>query len=132
TGQVFLGQRLACAQCHHHPYEKWSQDDYWGFAAYFGRLGRKNMMVPGGVQNQPVAIQAIFNRSSGAVVNKRTGQAAVMKALDAPPETAVPGDVDPRQKLVGWMVEAKNPIFPNAVVNPYSPPFFRPPILHPL
>src|SRR5262249_22636683 len=35
--QVFLGQRLQCAQCHHHPYEKWSQDDYWGLAAFFAR-----------------------------------------------------------------------------------------------
>jgi hypothetical protein len=132
TGQVFLGQRLACAQCHHHPYEKWSQDDYWGFAAYFGRVGRKNMQVPGGVQNQPVAIQAIFNRSSGAVVNKRTGQAAVMKALDAPPETAVPGDVDPRQKLVDWMVETKNPFFGKAVVNRYWAHFFGRGIVDPL
>ena len=39
TAQVFLGLRLACAQCHHHPYEKWSQDDYWGIAAFFGRGG---------------------------------------------------------------------------------------------
>src|SRR5690606_19827052 len=42
TAQVFLGLRIACAQCHHHPYEKWSQDDYWGLAAFFGRVGRKN------------------------------------------------------------------------------------------
>ena len=41
TAQVFLGLRLACAQCHHHPYEKWSQDDYWGIAAFFGRVGRQ-------------------------------------------------------------------------------------------
>jgi hypothetical protein len=132
TGQVFLGQRLACAQCHHHPYEKWSQDDYWGFAAYFGRVGRKAMQVPGGVQNQPVAIQAIFNRSSGSVVNKRTGQAAVMKALDAPPETAVPSDEDPRQKLVDWMTDAKNPFFAKAVANRYWAHFFGRGIVDPL
>ena len=47
--QVFLGLRMACAQCHHHPYEKWSQDDYWGLAAFFGRVGRKNVQIPGGV-----------------------------------------------------------------------------------
>ena len=45
--------RLACAQCHHHPYEKWSQDDYWGLAAFFGRVGRKNAAgARAGVQNQ--------------------------------------------------------------------------------
>src|SRR5262249_12071791 len=41
VSQVFLGQRVACAQCHHHPYEKWGQDDYWGLAAFFGSVGRK-------------------------------------------------------------------------------------------
>ncbi len=41
TAQVFLGMRLQCAKCHHHPFEKWGQDDYYGFAAFFGRIGRK-------------------------------------------------------------------------------------------
>ena len=41
TAQVFLGMRLQCAKCHHHPFEKWSQDDYYGFAAFFARVGRK-------------------------------------------------------------------------------------------
>ena len=47
TAKVFLGLRIAWAQCHHHPYEKWRQDDYWGLAAFFGRLGRKNVVLPG-------------------------------------------------------------------------------------
>jgi hypothetical protein len=132
TSQVFLGQRLACAQCHHHPYEKWSQDDYWGLAAFFGRIGRKNMQVPGGVQNQPVAIQAVFTQAAGSVVNKRTGQAAVMKALDAPAVEPLGRDIDPRQKLVDWMVEAKNPFFAKAVVNRYWAHFFGRGIVDPL
>ena len=41
TAQVFLGMRLQCAKCHHHPFEKWGQDDYYGFAAFFARVGRK-------------------------------------------------------------------------------------------
>src|SRR5262245_4193209 len=52
TAQVFLGLRLACAQCHHHPYEKWSQDDYWGLAAFFGRVDRKQYQVPGELNQQ--------------------------------------------------------------------------------
>ena len=56
----FLGLRMACAQCHHHPYEKWSQDDYWGLAAFFGRVGRKNVPVPGGFQNQLTTREAIY------------------------------------------------------------------------
>ena len=42
TAQLFLGTRINCAQCHHHPYEKWSQDDYYQLQAFFGRMGRKS------------------------------------------------------------------------------------------
>jgi hypothetical protein len=129
--QVFLGQRLACAQCHHHPYEKWSQDDYWGLAAFFGRVGRKNIPVLGGSQNQQYQMQAIFNRSSGGVQNKRTGQAAVMKALDGEPMQAGPEE-DPRVKLVAWMTDAKNPFFAKAVANRYWAHFFNRGIVDPL
>src|SRR5262249_35233550 len=69
TAQVFLGLRLACAQCHHHPYEKWSQDDYWGIAAFFGRINRKNITVPGEQQQGQNGRIAIFSKSNGNVTN---------------------------------------------------------------
>jgi hypothetical protein len=131
TGQVFLGLRLACAQCHHHPYEKWSQDDYWGLAAFFGRVGRKNILETGGFQNQPNQVQFIYNLPSGGVTNKRTGQAAIMKPLDGKP-MEVGRDDDPRQKLVDWMVDAKNPFFARAVANRYWAHFFGRGIVDPL
>jgi hypothetical protein len=131
TGQVFLGLRLACAQCHHHPYEKWSQDDYWGLAAFFGRLGRKNIPVPGGFQNQPTQLLAIFTQSGGNVVNKRTGQAAPIKPLDGKPLEVEPRE-DPRQKLVDWMVAADNPFFAKAVANRYWAHFFGRGLVDPL
>ncbi len=131
TAQVFLGLRMACAQCHHHPYEKWSQDDYWGLAAYFGRIGRKNIVVPGEVQQQQVMRQAIFSKSSGGVQNKKTGQPAIMKPLDGEP-VKVGTDEDPRQKLVDWMVEPKNPFFARAVANRYWAHFFGRGIVDPL
>src|SRR5215471_16642599 len=129
--QVFLGQRLACAQCHHHPYEKWSQDDYWGLAAFFGRVGRKNVPVLGGSQNQQYQMQVVFNRTAGAVPNKRTGQPAVMKTLDGDPVQASPEE-DPRDKLVAWMTDAKNPFFAKAVANRYWAHFFNRGIVDPL
>ena len=86
TAQVFLGLRLACAQCHHHPYEKWSQDDYWGLAAFFGRVGRKNVPIPGEQsRTSRRSEQVIYTKATGNVINKRTGQAAVMKPLDGEP-----------------------------------------------
>ncbi len=131
TAQVFLGLRMACAQCHHHPYEKWSQDDYWGLAAFFGRLGRKVVLQPGGFQNQPNATQVIFNRSSGNVINKRTGRPADITPLDGEPMKVGP-DEDPRHKLVDWMVGPRNPFFARAVANRYWAHFFGRGIVDPL
>jgi hypothetical protein len=132
AAQVFLGTRLQCAQCHHHPYEKWSQDDYWGLAAFFGRLGRKVVPVAGlSIQNQQQQRQVLFTRPSGAVVNKRTNKPATMKALDGEP-LDVAADQDPRQKLVDWLVDAKNPFFSRAVVNRYWAHFFNRGIVDPL
>jgi hypothetical protein len=131
TAQVFLGLRLACAQCHHHPYEKWSQDDYWGIAAFFGRVARKNVQVPGEVNQQGGGRMVVFTRSRGNVTNKRTGQAAVMKPLDGKPMEVGPYE-DPRQKLVDWMVDAHNPFFARAVANRYWAHFFGRGIVDPL
>jgi hypothetical protein len=131
TAQVFLGLRLACAQCHHHPYEKWSQDDYWGLAAFFGRIGRKNIPIPGGFQNQQAQLLAIFTRPNGNVTNKRTNQAAIMKPLDGQPMQVEAGD-DPRQKLVDWMVAGQNPFFARAAANRYWAHFFGRGLVDPL
>jgi hypothetical protein len=132
AAQVFLGTRLQCAQCHHHPYEKWSQDDYWGLAAFFGRLGRKVFLEPGlSPQNQPLQRQVLFVRPSGNVLNKRTNQPAVMKTPDGPP-LQVNADQDPRQKLADWLTDPKNPFFARAVVNRYWAHFFNRGIVDPL
>jgi hypothetical protein len=132
AAQVFLGLRLGCAQCHHHPYEKWSQDDYWGLAAFFGRVGRKQIPVPGAAnQNGQSGRLAIFTLSSGSVVNKKTGKAAPIKALDAEP-IEVDRSEDPRQRLVDWMVAKDNPFFARAVANRYWAHFFGRGIVDPL
>ena len=129
VAQVFLGQRLACAQCHHHPYEKWSQDDYYGLAAFFARIGRKNVQIPGTPPQTPH--QVIFNRPSGSVNNKRTGAPAKIQPLDGAPMEVAAED-DPRQKLVDWMATATNPFFARAVANRYWAHFFGRGIVDPL
>jgi hypothetical protein len=131
TAQVFLGLRIACAQCHHHPYEKWSQDDYWGLAAFFGRVGRKNVQVLGGVGNQAAQRQVIFNRPNGNVINKRTSQPAKIQPLDGEPMD-ISSEEDPRQKLVDWMSAPKNPFFARAVANRYWAHFFGRGIVDPI
>ena len=131
VAQVFLGQRLACAQCHHHPYEKWSQDDYWGLAAYFGRVGKKDVAKVSVNPNEQTRPQVVFTKTTGSVTNKRTGKPAPMKPLDGEP-VEVSADDDPRHKLVDWMVDAKNPFFARAVANRYWAHFFGRGIVDPL
>lgn len=132
TAQVFLGLRIACANCHHHPYEKWSQDDYWGMAAFFGRIGKKQLQMPSSnPQAQASTMQVIFSRPSGNVNNKRTGQPAKIQPLDGKPMD-IGSDEDPRQKLVDWMVDVKNPFFAKAVANRYWAHFFGRGIVDPL
>ncbi len=132
TAQVFLGLRMACANCHHHPYEKWSQDDYWGMAAFFGRVGRKQVPVPGYDQQRGLLqMQVIFTRSSGSITNKKTNKPAIIKPLDGEPMEFT-ADEDPRQKLVDWMADPKNPYFAKAVANRYWAHFLGRGIVDPL
>lgn len=132
VSQVFLAQRLTCAQCHHHPYEKWSQDDYWSMAAFFSRVGRKQVVQPSPDANQQNnRLQVIFSKPTGTVNNKRTGNKADMKPLDGPMVEATP-DEDPRAKLADWMTNPKNPFFARAVANRYWAHFFGRGIVDPL
>ncbi len=132
TAQVFLGLRIACAQCHHHPYEKWSQDDYWGLASFFGRVKRKRHPQPGVVMQDPDSLRTlIYVDSAATVTNKRTNRPAVMKTLDGPP-VEVARDDDPRQSLVDWMADPRNPFFARAVANRYWAHFFGRGIVDPL
>jgi hypothetical protein len=109
TAQVFLGIRIQCAQCHHHPYEKWSQDDYYGLAGFFMRLATK-----GG--SQPFILYA-----SSQVRNDRdprNGGIPQPRFLDGQ-RVEIPAEVDPRQVLVDWMARADNPFFARMLVNRY-------------
>ncbi len=108
TSQLFLGTRIQCANCHHHPYERWSEDDYWGFAAFYGRLGRK--------QGEAGTEQAMFVRKDGVVHQPRTRKEMKPTGLGGKSLEYVRGE-DPRQYLVDWMVEADNPFFSQAISN---------------
>ncbi|MFO0847773.1 MAG: DUF1553 domain-containing protein [Gemmataceae bacterium] len=123
VSQVFLGQRLACANCHHHPYEKWTQDDYWGLAAFFGRVGRKQTPLSTANPNQRSTQLVVVTRTAGGVTNKRTNRPAPLKPLDADP-LDVSADDDPRQHFADWLTGPANPYFAKAVANRYWAHFF--------
>jgi len=125
TAQVFLGMRLQCAKCHHHPFEKWGQDDYYGFAAFFARVGRKPAVHAGRTE------EVIFAARTGSVQNPKTGQTMAPKGLGSA-AVPVPPTADPRQKLVDWMADPANPFFARAVVNRYWSHFFGRGVVEPM
>ena len=111
TAQLLLGQRLQCAQCHHHPYEKWSQQDYYSFAAFFSRVGRK--------AGSQVGEEIIYHRRGVAeATNKKTKQPVKPGGLGAPKATLTPDD-DPRLALADWMTSRDNRYFAKSLVNRY-------------
>lgn len=117
TAQLFLGQRLQCARCHHHPYEKWSQQDYYGLTAFFSTVARK----PG----QQAGEDRIFHRRSDALAkNPKTGETVKPTGLGSAALELSPDD-DPRHALVDWMAKADNPFFAPALVNRYWKHFFN-------
>lgn len=125
TAQVFLGTRIQCAQCHHHPYEKWSQDDYWGLAAFFARVqlvNPKNPKVNPKAKLGPYDLRVLLS-PSGSVTGPHGKSYARPRPLDGA-ELEVAETDDPRQKLVDWMVRADNPFFARAAVNRYWAHFF--------
>ncbi len=112
TSQLFLGTRLTCAQCHHHPFEKYSQDDYYSFAAFFARTGLKSSQEFGMFGGERVVII----RTGGEVHQPRSGKQMQPKPLDA---DAVDHPLDRRIALAEWMTSPTNPAFARATVNRY-------------
>jgi Protein of unknown function (DUF1549)/Protein of unknown function (DUF1553)/Bacterial Ig-like domain (group 2) len=108
VSQNFLGIRIQCAQCHNHPFENWRMDDYYGFAAFFGQLGRKRSEDP--------YEWIVFDRRYGEVRHKRDNSVAPPRFLGgglAP----IPKDTDRRAVLAEWLTSPKNPWFAANVSN---------------
>jgi hypothetical protein len=106
--QIFLGVRIECAKCHNHPWEKWTQDDFYGFAAFFARVGVKEVY-----ENDENA--TVYNEE-GVVTHPKTKKAVTPKYLDGGLEPDEQ-DRDIREALARWMTRADNPFFARAFVN---------------
>ncbi len=114
--QVFLGIRMQCAQCHHHPYEKWSQDDYYSFAAFFTSVGRKK-------GEQPDEEIIFHKRTPAAMQNPNTKVTLKPTPLGEEP-LVLENSEDPREYLAEWMTGTENPYFARMLVNRYWKHFF--------
>ncbi len=110
--QLFLGIRLECAKCHHHPFEVWGQDDFYSFAAYFARVGRKGTGLSTPISGGE---EVIFTASRGEVKHPGTGQVCPPRPLFG--KAAGDAAQDPRRVLADWMVSDENPYFAKVIVN---------------
>ena len=123
VAQLFLGVRMQCAQCHHHPFERWSQDDYYGLTAFFSQVGRK----PTDTRGEDL----IFHqRGVAGATNVKTGQTVLPRAL-GDEVGSIPADQDPRLRLADWMSDDSNPFFARALVNRYWKHFFKRGLIEP-
>ena len=113
TAQLFLGTRLQCAKCHHHPFEKYSQADYYAFSAFFSRVGNKNSEEFGLFGRETV----VMVKSSGDVRHPRTGKVLKPKPLEG---DEIDHDLDRRIPLAAWLTSQDNRDFARSVVNRYT------------
>jgi hypothetical protein len=116
VSQLFLGQRLQCAQCHHHPYEKWNQADYWSFGAAFSQVAYKAGAQPG----EDIVVP---RRAIAKATNKKNGESVKPAGLAEAPFHLTEDD-DARLFLGDWMTKPSNPWFAKALVNRYWKHFF--------
>ncbi|MCE9605420.1 MAG: DUF1553 domain-containing protein [Planctomycetia bacterium] len=123
AAQLFLGLRIQCARCHHHPFEAWSQRDYYGFSAFFSQVGRK----PGVDADEE---RVFHKRGLAKATNPKTTEVLAPKGLGGP-SLEIAAERDPRQALVDWMSDSRNPFFAPALVNRYWKHFFNRGIVDP-
>jgi hypothetical protein len=107
VAQVFMGMRIQCAQCHNHPFDRWTMDDYYSFAAFFAQIGRKAGADP--------RETIVFNAGGGEVNHLVGGRVMPPKFLGgAVPDVA---GKDRRQLLGEWLASADNPYFARNLAN---------------
>lgn len=123
VAQLFLGVRMQCAQCHHHPFERWSQAEYYHLAAFFTQVGRKPTAIAGE--------DLIFHKRGVAKAEHRKTRVMLKPAGLGEPELEIAADEDPRLKLVDWMSKKDNPFFAKSLVNRYWKHFFKRGLIEP-
>ncbi|MCC7418645.1 MAG: DUF1549 domain-containing protein [Planctomycetaceae bacterium] len=113
VSQIFLGVRLECAKCHHHPFEVYGQDEFYSFAAYFGRIGRKGVGISAPISGSE---EMVFAAKAGDVRHPLTGAVLPPKPLfGATPELKQGEDI--REALAAWVTSPENHFFAQTAAN---------------
>jgi hypothetical protein len=116
TAQLFFGIRMQCAKCHNHPFERWTQDDYYSMAAFFARVKQKKDPREPGPNPKEAGAEIIYSDRSGEVVQPRTGKTMPPKFMGGA-EATVAADKDRREVFADWLTAPNNPFFARSVVN---------------
>jgi hypothetical protein len=119
AAQVFLGVRIQCAKCHNHPFERWTQNDYHGLAAFFARVQYRivaNERRDRFDQHEFIGEQIVYPARAGDVRHPRTGEIVPPRFLGADTPASKP-DGDRLQMLADWVADPANPFFARAQVN---------------
>lgn len=123
TTQLFLGVRFSCNKCHDHPFERWTQDQYYQTAAYFAQFGLKTDPASGkrkiggtAVEGAKPLYEVVFDKTTGDVTHDRT------KAITPPQfpfdcDYESPEKATRRQQFVAWLTSDTNPYFARSYVN---------------
>ncbi len=112
TSRVFLGMRLECAQCHDHPFEPWTQKDFWSYAAFFARISR-----PQGTLENVSTVMRVRDVDRGEVKIPDSDEIVPPRFLNSLEPLAEQAASDRRQQLAQWLTGAQNPYFPRAAAN---------------
>jgi hypothetical protein len=108
TAQLFLGVRMQCAKCHNHPFERWTQDDYFGMAAWFARVRQR--------PTEAKSAEIVYVTRAGDVTQPRTGKPMPPRYPGAS-DTPAAGDDDRRTVFADWLTKPGNPFFAKSVAN---------------
>lgn len=129
VSQVFLGVRMECAKCHHHPSERWDQRDYYEMAAFFTRMKHKGQGISAPISGEPEYWW--FSAGAASIPHPVTAEALAPRAL-ASNKLSLTENQDPRIALVDWMTNPENPFFAKAFVNRVWSHFFGKGIVDPV
>jgi len=123
VAQVFMGMRLQCAQCHNHPFDRWTMNDYYSFAAFFSQVGRKSAQDPREV--------IVYNKANGDMKHPVGGRVMDPVFLGAAKPEIKSGQ-DRREILGAWMASPENPFFSRNLANIVWSHFFGVGIIDPV
>ena len=123
VAQSFLGTRIQCAQCHNHPFDRWTMDDYYGFASFFSQVGYKQAQDPREIM--------IFNAAAGGLKHPVGDRDAVPTFLGAG-VAVLPAGADYREVLAAWLPSPANPAFGRNLANVVWSHFFGIGIVEPV